>query len=90
MPGFIPPSETSRGVHLAADSDPWAIINDPDLDDETKLARLRQLEYDAREIDVACEEGMQGRPAVPMLDDILAAIAKLGTKTEPTNAPTKA
>ncbi|PRQ04428.1 hypothetical protein ENSA5_07640 [Enhygromyxa salina] len=74
---------------LPDDRDPWAIASDPRLEIPLKLRRLRQLEYDVRQALVASEEGMDGGPRLPALGEVLAAIAHVGPRAEPSSSPTK-
>ncbi|HET7688415.1 MAG TPA: hypothetical protein VFK46_07250 [Candidatus Macondimonas sp.] len=55
---------------------PEAVVEHPDLDREQKIAILRAWEYDAAEVGVAEEEGMQG-PDDDLLQRILQALARL-------------
>jgi hypothetical protein len=66
--------------------DPRSILDDPKLTREQKIKRLRQLSYDARELDVATEEGMEGSTGMPSnLPRILAALRELGAGDEGTS-----
>jgi hypothetical protein len=71
------------------DSDPWAIANDPTLDARTKRQRLHDLEYLVRQVQVATEEGMEGKSSLPSLHDVLAALAEVEPDEEPAHTPTK-
>ena len=65
--------------------DPRHILDDPKLTREQKIARLRQLSYDARELDVATEEGMTGTHGLPSnLPRIHEALRALGADDDPT------
>jgi hypothetical protein len=75
--------------HQSTDSDPWAIANDPTLDDQTKRQRLHDLEYSVRQVQVATEEGMEGKSLLPSLHDVLAALAQVDPGDEPAHTPTK-
>jgi len=55
---------------------PEAVADHPDLTLAQKIAVLRSWEYDAAELAVAEEEGMQG-PEDNLLQRILLALAKL-------------
>lgn len=57
-------------------ADPEAVANHPDLSLEQKIAVLRAWEYDAAEVAVAEEEGMQG-PGSDLLQRILSTLARL-------------
>lgn len=61
--------------------DPRTILDDPQLTREQKIKRLRQLSYDARELDVATEEGMTGNRGLPSnLPRIQEALRELGAE----------
>jgi hypothetical protein len=65
--------------------DPRTILDDPNLTREQKIKRLRQLSYDARELDVATEEGMTGPKGLPSnLPRIQEALRELGAEDEST------
>jgi hypothetical protein len=69
--------------HLCPTADPTAVCKLPedalkreDLSDEQKAAILRRCAYDARELEVAEDEGMRdGEP--DLLDRVLRALEKL-------------
>lgn len=82
-------SEQKPETQLPADSDPWAIARNPELDTEAKLARLRQLEQDLRQRGVALEEGMSGAANLPSLAEVLHAIASLAPDRPSPTSPTK-
>lgn len=64
-------------------------VSDKELSKKQKIKILRSWEYDAREIEVAEEENMQGR-SQDLLAAILKALLKLGVKNSIENpAPTK-
>ena len=72
---------------------PNDVVASKDLTREQKIEILRRWEYDAREIQVADEEGMTAPPSAPQsapLDLILKALRELGAplNTEQ-SAPTK-
>lgn len=56
---------------------PGAVYEDPALSAEEKIRILRRWEYDARELEVAEEENMGGG-AADVLDEVMAALRKLG------------
>ena len=56
---------------------PDAILADRSLSREQKIAKLRQMAYDAREMQVATEEGMGGSET-PDVGRIRAALRELG------------
>jgi hypothetical protein len=68
---------------------PEALLRQADLSREQKIDILRQWEYDARELEVAEEEGMRtSRP--DLLDRILQAFHTLHAWHDPDHtAPTK-
>ena len=69
--------------------DPWVIVREPSLGPAAKLRLLRQLEFDARQVLVASEEGMDGPAPHPSLSEILAAIAWIEPEAPATSSPTK-
>jgi hypothetical protein len=72
-----------------ASASPEEIVNHPGLTRDEKIEVLRSMEYDAAELAVAEEEGMQG-PESDELRRILLALAQLtqGDAAEAV-APTK-
>jgi hypothetical protein len=68
---------TTTTSSWSADVDPWRIANNPALDREAKLERLRQLELDVRLVENALEEGMTGNTRLPPLAEVLKAIARV-------------
>jgi len=76
--------------------DPGLVFKTPDevvvsneLSREQKINILRRWEYDARELEVAEEEGMKG-PKFVTLDDVLRALRSLGAAPNiERSAPTK-
>ncbi len=70
---------------------PADIVIDPRLDRVSKVKLLRDWEYDAREMEVAEEEGMIA-PTPDLLEDIIAALRVLGDQDEKSSTeapPTK-
>ena len=63
---------------------PDHVLRDAHLSREEKIAKLRQMAYDARELDVATEEGMEGPPSD--LPRILEALAELDAEDESSGA----
>lgn len=61
----------------AAFKRPADVLAAPSLSREQKIKVLRQWEYDAREMDVAEEENMQGGESGVELADVLAALDEL-------------
>ena len=72
---------------------PDEVVNASGLTREQKIELLRRWEYDAREIQVADEEGMTAQTSEPQathLDSILKALRDLGApSTSEKSAPTK-
>ncbi len=68
---------------------PADILGREDMSRQQKIEVLRRWEYDARELEVAEEENMQG--AQPdILDEIYRALHDLGADLDPDHsAPTK-
>jgi hypothetical protein len=70
---------------------PQDVIENTDLSREQKIEILRRWEYDARNLQVADEEGMS--PDVPqptVLDAVLKALRSLGAPADvESSAPTK-
>ncbi len=58
--------------------DPEVVLRDADLTEEEKIEKLRRWSYDARELEVANEEGMGGTPRPSNLDDVQEALRSLG------------
>lgn len=63
---------------------PEAILASTDLDREQKIARLRELAYDARELEVAKDEGMGGGEQLD-LSRIVRALRQLGVEDTDTD-----
>ncbi|MGD8782910.1 MAG: hypothetical protein PVG75_00655 [Thioalkalispiraceae bacterium] len=68
---------------------PVDVLNDESLSDQQRLEILRSWELDARELDVAREEGMLGGEENSLLEDILAAIDELDIPDTKHTAPNK-
>jgi hypothetical protein len=87
-------NETSRQARPHADpalatASPQEILHHPALTRKEKIELLRSRQYDAAEIAVAEEEGMQG-PGNDTLRDILLALAELvEPESDEAVAPTK-
>jgi hypothetical protein len=60
---------------------PFRILSCPDLSVEEKIEILKQWEYDARELEVAEEENMQGG-GPDVLHEILLALEQLSPHSE--------
>lgn len=63
-------------------SEPRAVLAAPDLSDQDKLAVLKRWEQDARELEVAEEEGMLGEGG-SRLADVIKAIESLAVRRLP-------
>jgi hypothetical protein len=70
---------------------PQEVVESNDLSREQKIEALRRWEYDARELQVADEEGMApAEPQPVILDAILNALRSLGAPADVEHsAPTK-
>lgn len=73
--------------------DPASVFKTPDdvvmaeeLGIEDRIRILRRWEYDARELAVADEENMPGDSTL-LLDQVLAALRRLGYSAKPEEAP---
>lgn len=60
-------------------ANPMAVVNESGISTENKIEILRRWEYDARELDVAVEEGFPSQGPNSQLDAVLAALHCLGT-----------
>jgi hypothetical protein len=71
--------------------EPQEVVETSDLSREQKIEVLRRWEYDARELQVADEEGMApAEPQPVILDAILNALRSLGAAADVEHsAPTK-
>ena len=70
-------------------ANPAEVCETSDLSHDQKVEILRRWEYDARELQVAAEENMQGREDVP-LDEVLKALHALGEEASAEKStPTK-
>ena len=59
-------------------SNPMAVVNEDSLSNERKIEILKRWEYDARQLQVADEEGFPAREPGCLLDAVLAALHQLG------------
>jgi hypothetical protein len=66
---------------------PMAIVGDERLASDQKIELLRRWEYDAREMQVADEEGFPAREPGSLLDAILAALHSLGAGPDIEHSP---
>lgn len=57
---------------------PRDVLADKSLTREQKIDILRRWAYDAREIEIADEENMGGRPIDDPLDEVLKCLKELG------------
>ncbi len=68
-------------------STPEGILHAPQLTRDQKIEKLRQMAYDARELDVASDEGMTSPSgASTSLGRIQRALLELGVEAEGTDA----
>lgn len=72
----------------AAFDRPADVLGESSLSREQKIEILRQWEYDAREMDVAEEENMQGGSRVE-LADVLNALDRIDPDREERTSPNK-
>ncbi len=76
------PEDPARRATAAT---PEAILASTELSRQQKIDRLREMSYDAREMDVAADEGMAGgEPS--QLRRIVKALRALGVEDEATDA----
>ena len=68
-------------------ADPGAVVTDRSLSREQKIRILRRWEYDAREMQVAEEEGLAPSGPEPLLDAVLAALNALGAVHDVEHSP---
>jgi hypothetical protein len=68
-------------------SEPNEVLQDASLTRQQKMKILKQWEYDARELEVAEEENMEGN-APSLLREVLMAIVKLDDGGVSEKAPT--
>ena len=66
---------------------PEAVLENGDLPDTQKIEILRRWEYDARETQVAEEEGFPAREPSGLLDSIIAALHSLGAGPDLEHTP---
>lgn len=62
--------------------DPAAVLADPTLSRDEKIAKLRRWCHDAREIETANTEGMAGPARTSNLQALHAALRELGANEE--------
>ncbi len=68
-------------------SSPMAIVGDEHLSTDQKIDLLRRWEYDAREMQVADEEGFPAREPGSLLDTIIIALHRLGAGPDIEHSP---
>jgi hypothetical protein len=68
-------------------TNPWDVVSDERFSDEQKIEILRRWEYDAREIQVAIEEGAPRRNSENLLERVLAALHLLGASPDIAHSP---
>ena len=66
---------------------PTSVLEAEDLSTEQKIDILKRWEYDAREIQVADEEGFPAREPGCLLDTVLAALHRLGAGPDIEHSP---
>ncbi len=69
-------------------SSPMAVVDDETFSTERKIEILRRWEYDAKEIQVADEEGFPAREPGTLLDAVIAALHRLGAGPDLEHSPT--
>lgn len=68
-------------------STPMDVVKDKGISDEVKIEILRRWEYDAREMQVADEEGFPARPSGCLLDAVITALHRMGTAPDIEHSP---
>lgn len=68
-------------------SSPMHVVEDKSISDEVKIEILKRWEYDAREMQVADEEGFPARPPGCLLDAVIAALHRMGTAPDIEHSP---
>lgn len=68
-------------------AEPGDVVTDSRLSDARKIEILRRWEYDAREIQVAIEEGAPTGNSEDLLQRVLAALHQLGTGPDVAHSP---
>ena len=67
--------------------DPMAVVAAEVLSTKRKIQILRRWEYDAKEMQVAVEEGFAAGESGALLDAILTALHRLGAKPDLEHSP---
>ncbi len=87
LPSEIPAGEIPRASAAAAKKpklpDPRSVLDDVELTREQKIEKLRRWSYDARELEVANDEGMGGAVHASNLPAIHEALRELGACEDP-------
>lgn len=68
-------------------SKPHDVVGDDSIPKSKKIEILRRWEYDAREIQVADEEGLGNPSSGKLLDDVIEALHELGAGLNLENTP---
>ncbi len=68
-------------------SNPMAVVDEKALSTERKIEILRRWEYDAKEVQVADEEGFPAREPGTLLDAVIAALHQLGAGPDLEHSP---
>lgn len=68
-------------------ADPMTLAEDPELSTKQKIEILRRWEYDAREIQVAEEEGFPAGEPMRLLDAVVDALHHLGAAPDIEHSP---
>lgn len=84
-----PRQEQSMSDPALTTASPQEILRHPALTRKEKIELLRSRQYDAAEIAVAEEEGMQGPENEPMRDILLALAELVEPESDEPVAPTK-
>ena len=68
-------------------ANPMAVVDEETLCAKRKIEILRRWEYDAREMQVADEEGFPAREPGTLLDAVIDALHRLGTGPDLEHSP---
>lgn len=66
---------------------PGDVVSDNSIPDAKKIEILRRWEYDAREVQVADEEGFGNPSSGKLLDDVIKALHALGAAPDLEHSP---
>ncbi|MEZ5558189.1 MAG: hypothetical protein R3E86_06530 [Pseudomonadales bacterium] len=69
-------------------ADPMSVVSEATLTNEQKIEILRRWEYDAKELQVADEEGFAETGRGEVLDEVLSALRELGQGPGTERSPT--